>query len=93
MAENNNSQQVCRVNSQEVVCTDLINEGVILNLRTKYYYTVNQVGLFIWNLIEQGKSRAEIIAAVTNEFAVDPTTAQQDLDDLMGQLQKEELIV
>lgn len=40
--------------------------------------TVNEAGLFIWNLLEQGKSEDEIIAALTEEYEVEPETARDD---------------
>lgn len=40
--------------------------------------TVNEVGLFIWNLLEQGKTEDEIISALTQEYEVEPETARED---------------
>lgn len=40
--------------------------------------TVNEVGLFIWNLLEQGKTEDEIISALTQEYEVEPETVRED---------------
>lgn len=40
--------------------------------------TVNEAGLFIWNLLEQGKSEDEIITALTEEYEVELETARED---------------
>ncbi len=40
--------------------------------------TVNEVGLFIWNLLEQGAEEEQIVAAMTEEYEVEPETARED---------------
>lgn len=40
--------------------------------------TVNEAGLFIWNLLEQEKSEDEIVAALMEEYEVEPETARED---------------
>lgn len=48
--------------------------------------TVNEVGLFIWNLLEQGKSEDEVVAALIEEYEVEPGTARKDYRDFLQTL-------
>lgn len=48
--------------------------------------TVNEAGLFIWNLLEQGKSEDEIVTALTEEYEVEPETAREDYRDFLKTL-------
>lgn len=81
-----------QINKQDVVFTPLENEGVILNLRTKYYFTVNDTGLRIWQLLEQGSTTRQIVSAIAEEYDVSEQQCQQDVETLLMGLQSESLI-
>jgi len=61
-------------------------EGFIFDPETGNSYTVNQTGLFILELLKEGKSQDEIVDALTEEFEVSPEEAQRDLIDFLEQL-------
>jgi len=61
-------------------------EGFIFDPETGNSYTVNQTGLFILELLKEGKSQDEIVDALTKEFEVSPEEAQRDLIDFLEQL-------
>lgn len=67
-------------------------EGVVLNLRTGDYYTLNPVGLRIWEMID-GKRRAEAMAqAITKEYRVEGKRALQDTRVFLQSLGREGLL-
>ncbi len=71
-----------------VVCTVLEDGGVLLNLETKFYYSLNRTGLLLWTLIEDG--HADPLSAMGGRFpeaAGDPATAT-----FLEALRKEELV-
>ena len=77
----------------EVVCTDVGgNEAVLLHLDTKKYYSLNQTGLRIWQMLSEGRTPADIIEGLQAEFDVTPEKARESVIDLMNELISEKLL-
>ena len=53
-------------------------EAVILNLETSVYYSVNQAGTFIWELLVEGKPLEKIGPALAAEYKLTPEQAAED---------------
>ena len=49
--------------------------------------TLNELGRFIWNNINESNSEQEIVKAVINEFDVDEDTAIKDVHEFLVQLE------
>lgn len=65
----------------DVVSTELEdNESVLLNLKTRVYYEINETGSVIWNGVVDGKSVVEIAEAVMDEYEI-------ELDDAVTHVQ------
>jgi hypothetical protein len=69
--------------------------AVLLNLDTKFYFTLNSTGVFIWKLLASGDAFAlETIADhVTRNFDVDEATARADVQALVSTLYEEKLLI
>ncbi len=61
-------------------------EGFIFDPETGDTYTVNSTGLFILNLLKQGKSENEILEKLIEEFDVNEEEAKRDLLDFLEQI-------
>jgi hypothetical protein len=55
-------------------------------------YTLNDVGSFVWNLLDGQTSVSEIVDAVCCEYDITPEEAQKDVVELIGSLEKAGLI-
>ncbi len=67
--------------------------GVILNLETKYYFTLNQTGVALWQALEAGAGTArEIAQALSRTFEVDEAQALKDVEDVLRELVAENLV-
>jgi hypothetical protein len=77
---------------KEQVSSDLGGEIAILGLRRSTYYSVSGAGTRIWELLQTPRPVAEILAALTSQFAVDGERCRRDLLDLLHRLREEELI-
>jgi len=80
---------------EDVVFTDLDNgTAVLLNLETKYYFSLNETGCFLWKILDKpaGASEAELVTELTREFDVDPERAKADIADFVKELVSEGLI-
>jgi N-acetylglucosaminyldiphosphoundecaprenol N-acetyl-beta-D-mannosaminyltransferase len=76
----------------EQVSCDLAGETVILNLRDSIYYGLDEVGTFIWGLVQQQRTFEELRDAVLGEYDVSRERCEQDLLDLIGQLEEKGLV-
>lgn len=67
-------------------------EVVILDLSGGEYLSLNPVGSRIWELIEEGRSLAEIYDVVSDEYDAPRETITNDIDNLVRELTDRRLI-
>lgn len=77
----------------EAFSTEADNQVVILQYETGTYFTMNEVGMRIWQLIEEGKTVREILNALLQEYDVGEEQLHQDLLNVVSQLQERGLIL
>ncbi|GAB3802324.1 hypothetical protein GCM10028819_31360 [Spirosoma humi] len=70
------------------------NETILLNYEAGNYYELNEVGGFIWALLQDKKSLLvhEIQAQLLEEFDVEPAVCQNELMLFLDNLLREKLI-
>lgn len=56
-------------------------------------YTLNDVGSFIWDLLDGRRSAHAIAEAVSSEYDVTLDRALQDVDELLSELESKGLVV
>jgi len=78
--------------SPDVLVAHLAGEAVLLNLRDKSYYRLNETAARVWQLIEKGESRESIVAALVSEFEIDDARAATELDALLADLSARNLV-
>ena len=77
----------------DVVITELEGkEAVLLNLATKMYYTLNETGLRIWQMLSSGRTLGEISETLSGDFDVTPEKAKESVFNLIGELTAEKLV-
>lgn len=76
-----------------VVCTELDDGAVLLNLDTKYYYSLNETGLRIWQIMDEVQNPMEIAKRLANEYEIDIEGAKASVVRLVEELEKEHLII
>jgi hypothetical protein len=67
-------------------------EGVLVDLNSKRYYTLNETAMIIWRGLEGKRTREEIIRDITDVYDVTPEHAAQSLDNLLSTLQARKLL-
>lgn len=69
-------------------------ETILLNYERGNYYELNEVGGFIWSLLQDKKSLSvqEIQENVLEEFDVEPAVCEQELTTFLDNLFREKLI-
>ncbi len=78
--------------SLDVEWSRLGDAGVLVNLRTNRILQLNATGMRVWELIGERLTLAEIRARVLLEFDVTEGVAKEEVDRLVGELTREELI-
>jgi Coenzyme PQQ synthesis protein D (PqqD) len=87
------SNQRFRVNTPTVTHETIDGEAVIINLDSGNYYSLVEVGSFIWGLVEKGASASEVQHVVLQTYQGDATDIDRGVQELLAQLQQENLIV
>jgi hypothetical protein len=77
----------------EVECTELAEGAVLLNLDTRLYYSLNQIGLELWNASEGAKGPDELARRLTEGFEIDEQTARDVVSRFLPELERERLVV
>lgn len=78
--------------SPDVLCRELGEELVLLDLGSSKYFSLNRTGAVIWNLLEQGEERGSIARQLSEKFDVDEQKAMSDVEDLIDRLYNARLI-
>jgi len=77
---------------KDQVSCDLQGEAVILNFDSGVYYSLNRVGAYIWNLIQQPRPVKDILGMILDEYDVGADRCELDLIGLLKDLQGAGLI-
>jgi len=87
------ANDVFRVNSPQVIYENIEGEVVLINLEKGLYYSTDQVGADVWDLMEAGCAVREMCAAIRTRYAGDEGHIEKVISDFLSELWKEELIV
>lgn len=76
-----------------VVFTDFEGgEGVLVDLNTKRYYTLNETAALIWRALERGDGPEEIVRQMTEAYDVTPEHAARSLEQTISTLRARQLL-
>ncbi|MBE0621759.1 MAG: PqqD family protein [Burkholderiales bacterium] len=76
----------------QVMARQVGEETVILDLASGTYFGLDPVGARIWQLLSDGKTLAEICAAMLAEYDVSSEDIERDVLSLAQELQSKQLI-
>ena len=76
----------------DVVVTELEGEGVLLNLDTKMYYSLNATGLYIWQILGEGRSLADVGNQLQQAYGISNEQAEKSVLNLANSLHSEHLV-
>lgn len=77
----------------EVLTAYLEREAVLLHMGTRSYFRLNSTASLVWEGLEHGRSRAELLDGLCARFDVEPTTASGEVDRLLAELEARGLIM
>jgi len=77
----------------DVVSTEMENkEAVLLHLKTKKYYSLNETGLRIWQMLGEGSTPMQISERLQGEFNISSEKAEDSVMTILRELANEQLI-
>lgn len=80
-------------NTADVAAKDVDGEAVLINLTNGMYYSMDQVGGYIWSLIESGYDLDAIADMVAKRYEIEKSVANTDIEALVEQLLEENLVL
>ena len=78
--------------SSELVAANLDGEVVILGFKSGSYYSLADVGGFVWDLLQTPQTVPALRDAILGEYEIDAAQCEQDLLDLLEGLAQKQLI-
>jgi len=80
------------VRAPDVYATTIDGDVVVFNVEKGQYYGMQEVGVRIWELIEQPASIAAVCDTLMDEFSVDRATCEQHVLKFVKDLREAQLI-
>jgi hypothetical protein len=78
---------------EHVLVQELDGEAVLLNLKNETYFGLDAVGMHMWQILTTFPSIQDAYDLLLSDYEVQPRKLQQDLDDLLGKLVEQGLVV
>lgn len=76
-----------------VVATTLDDsDSVLLHLNTRRYYTLNETGTRIWQLVNDELPVRDIVSSLLDEYEIDQEDLRRHVESLLSELQEEGLV-
>jgi hypothetical protein len=76
----------------DALATRVGDEIVLVHLKTDQIYVLNRTGARLWELLDAGCDRGEMVRRLMQEFEVTEAELAEQLEDLLGSLTSEALI-
>jgi len=78
---------------KDVVYTDFQGTGgILVDLKTKQYYQLNETGSLIWRGLEQGHTIEAIAFEMSTIYEVTPEHAKKSVETLLSNLETRKLV-
>jgi hypothetical protein len=77
----------------EALVATLSDGAVLLNLQTKRYFSLNETGTRIWELVQQTADEEAIVATLLREYEVEEAMARSEVRRILDELIDAQLIV
>jgi hypothetical protein len=76
----------------DIVARRVEDELVLVDLETNRIYSLNPTGARLWELLGEGRTRAQIVDALAGEFDATDADVAGEVDRLLASLQSESLV-
>jgi hypothetical protein len=80
------------VAAENALSTTIDGETVILHRDAGKYYGLNEVGTFIWELLQEPRSLDELCQEVITAYDVERQRCRNDIEELLVELAETDLV-
>lgn len=87
------SNKLYEVNKADILFENFDDEIVLINLKSGYYYSINESGMIIWDLLINKHSTRQINVAFRKAYPGMKNEFEQSVDKFVIELETEGLIV
>lgn len=70
-----------------VLVREIEGQAVVLDLHSRQYFSLNETGLRVWQLLSRGDSLGAMLAALQVEFDAPPELQRSDVEELLASLE------
>ena len=77
----------------EALVATLSDGAVLLNLQTKRYFSLNETGTRIWEMVQQAVDEDGIVVELLREYEVEEPMARAEVRRILDELIEAQLIV
>ena len=82
-----------KIKRSDTILVQSLDEDVVMaNIDSGHYFGIDRTGRRIWELLESPATVTEICARISQEYAVDAATCEQDVLTFANELAHEGLI-
>ena len=78
--------------NKDVVWRTLGDDCILLHLESGTYYTLNEGGRLLWELLEGRSTLGEVQAKIMEQYEVDAEIIRGDLSEIIEDMIKEDLV-
>ena len=78
--------------SEAVVCAELDDEAVLLNVETGLYFGLGEAEFLVWQLISDGATEEQMVASLHDTYEVGADQLREDIHDFLTTLEERGLI-
>lgn len=68
------------------------DETVVLDLQSSMYLSTNATGTVLWEALQRGATRTQLIELLLGEFEVERAQAEADLDAFLAECRRRDLL-
>lgn len=80
------------VHVEEVIAQRAAGTLVLLHLESGQYYSLDEVGIRVWELCDGTHTISEIVSTISEEYSAAADQVKQDVVDLVEELSREHLV-
>lgn len=78
---------------KEFLMTQLDEDTVLLNIKNGRYFSLNETGKRVWELLNEHTDTEKVLTVMLAEYDVDINVLRQDINNLISGLADAELVI
>jgi hypothetical protein len=86
------SSDVLRFRQQDLVCREVGDSLIGLDLRSSQYFSLNGTGTELWRMLEQGTTQEALAELLARTHDLDLSDATSDVEAFVASLRAQELL-